>query len=311
MQRWPELHYEQWADTLHTLHLWTQIVGNIRLRQEPLMNHWWNVALYVTARGLTTSVMPHACGRSFVVDFDFIDHALNVEECDGTRSGFALVPMTVAEFYRRLMRVLDELDLSVPIDKKPNEIADAIPFDRDTVHASYDSEFAERFWRVLLQADRLFKEFRSGFVGKSSPVQFFWGSFDLAVSRFSGRPAPPHPGGFPNFPDAAVREAYSHEEFSAGFWPGGNGVDAAFYAYAYPEPQGYAQSRIHPGTAGWNQQLKEFLLPYEAARACADPGAAVREFLNSTYEAAADLANWDRAALERRPKQPARFPENS
>lgn len=298
-ERWPKLDYESWKDTLQTLHLWTQIAGKIRLKQERPVNHWWNVTLYVTARGLTTSVMPYSEGRFFVIDFDFVDHALKIDGCNGERRAFALEPMSVAAFYERLMRELHALGFDVRINKKPNEIADAIPFDRDTVHASYDRVYAERFWRVLLEAGRLFKDFRGRFTGKSSPVHFFWGSFDLAVSRFSGRRAPAHPGGIPNMPDSATREAYSHEEYSAGFWPGGNGFDASFYAYAYPEPGGYAQSPVTPQDAAWNAQLKEFLLPYEAVRTSTDPDGALLGFLQSTYSAAADLAHWDRTSLER------------
>jgi hypothetical protein len=297
--RWPELRYEEWKDTLQTLHLWTQIVGKIRLRLEPFVNHWWNVVLYVTPRGLSTSAMPYEGGRSLSIDFDFLAHELRIEGCDRERGGFALEPMSVAEFYRRLMSELDRLRFTVRINAKPNEVADAIPFEQDTVHASYDPNYVERFWRVLLQSDRLCKVFRSGFTGKASPVHFFWGSFDLAVTRFSGRPAPQHPGGFPNMPDAATREAYSREEHSVGFWAGGAGAEALFYAYAYPEPDGFPQARVRPGSAAWNAQLREFVLPYEAVRTAADPDAATLDFFNSTYVAAAELAKWDRAALER------------
>lgn len=299
-ERWPELKQADWADTQQTLHLWTQIAGKIRLQLEPQVNHWWNVTLYVTPRGLTTSMMPYRDGRFLEIVFDFLAHELRIEGCDGERTGFALEPMTVAEFYRRIFDALHELQFDVRIHGKPNEVTDAIPFAQDTVHKSYDRNAVERFWRILLQADRLFKQFRCGFTGKASPVHFFWGSFDLATTRFSGRPAPPHPGGFPNMPDAATREAYSHEEYSAGFWPGGSGMEAAFYAYTYPEPENYAQARVAPADAAWSTALKEFLLPYEAVRASADPDAAVRAFLESTYGAAADLAGWDRSALERK-----------
>jgi hypothetical protein len=301
MERWPELIYQQWKDTLETLHRWTQIVGKIRLKQEPMLNHWWQVPLYVTARGLTTSVMPYRHGRSFAIDFDFVDHALRIDGCDGEKATFRLEPMAVAEFYRRVMDELHALDFDVRINKKPNEVADATPFDEDTTHASYDAQAVDRFWRALLEADRLCKLFRSRFVGKASPVHFFWGSFDLAVTRFSGRRAPPHPGGIPNLPDWVTREAYSHEEHSVGFWPGGPGIEAAFYAYAYPEPPGFASARLAPETASWNDGLREFLLPYEAARTSNDPDRAVLDFFQSTYDAAADLAKWDRAALERPP----------
>lgn len=299
MDRWPVLRYDDWKDTLHTLHLWTQVVGKIRLRQEPRSNHWWNVVLYVTARGLTTSPMPYAGGRAFEIAFDFIDHMLRVEDCDGARASFALEPMSVAAFYARVMETLNSLGLSVRINRMPSEIPDAIPFDRDSVHASYDRDAAQRFWRVLLQADRLCKIFRCEFVGKASPVHFFWGSFDLAFTRFSGRKAPQHPGGIPNMPDWVTREAYSHEEHSVGFWPGGYGLDAVFYAYVYPSPDGFSGARVEPRSAAWNAQLKEFVLPYESVRSSSDPDADVLAFFRSTYDAGATLAGWDRAALER------------
>ncbi len=297
-ETWPVLHYDEWKDTLATLHMWTQIVGKIRLAQEPLINHWWQVPLYVSARGLTTSPMPYKA-RAFQIDFDFIDHTLSIEECDGGETEFALEPMPVAHFYQEIMERLHSLNIDVKITTTPCEVPDAIPFDRDYTHASYDKDYAHRFWRVLLQADRLFKQFRSRFIGKVSPVHFFWGAPDLAVTRFSGRPAPPHPGGIPNLADWVTREAYSHEVSSAGFWPGGFGIDAMFYSYAYPEPQGFPQAHVEPGAAFYNTQLKEFMLPYEAVRESEDPDAAVLSFLQSTYEAAADLGHWDRAALER------------
>lgn len=293
MERWPELKQSEWSDTQATLHLWTQVVGKIRLTQEPLINHWWNVTLYVTSRGLTTSTMPYRDGRSFEIAFDFLDNALRVNGCDGEKVGFALQPMTVADFYRRLMEALHSIDIDVRIHKKPNEIVDAIPFDKDTTHASYDRAYVERFWRALLQIDRLCKAFRARFLGKASPSHFFWGSFDLATTRFSGRGAPPHPGGFPNMPDWATREAYSHEEHSVGFWPGGFGNEALLYAYAYPEPAGFAEEPIKPAEASWNAALKEFVLPYEAVRTASDPDRAVLDFFESTYAAAARRANWD------------------
>lgn len=299
MERWPELIYGEWKDTLDTVHRWTQIVGKIRMKQEPMLNHWWHVPLYVTARGLTTSVMPYRGGRSFAIDFDFVDHTLRIDGCDGERATFRLEPMTVAAFYHRVMDELRGLDFHVRIGTKPSEIADTTPFDQDTVHASYDAEAVERFWRALLQADRLCKVFRSGFAGKASPVHFFWGSFDLAVTRFSGRAAPPHPGGIPNLPDWVTREAYSREEHSVGFWPGGPGMEAMFYAYAYPEPPGFAKAKVAPEAAAWNGTLREFVLPYEAVRTSADPDRAILDFFGSTYDAAADLAKWDRAVLER------------
>jgi Family of unknown function (DUF5996) len=299
VERWPQLRIADWTDTRDTLHLWTQIVGKIRLRQEPMLNHWWNVTLYVTPRGLTTSTMPYAGGRSFRIDFDFLEHRLVIDGCDREFVSFQLAPMTVAAFYDRVMDALHQIGITVHINTMPNEIPDAIPFEKDTVHASYDKDAVERFFRVLLQADRLCKIFRSGFLGKASPVHFFWGSFDLAVTRFSGRTAPPHPGGIPNLPDWVTREAYSHEEQSVGFWPGGMGMDALFYAYAYPEPKGFAQAGVMPAAAGWNTTLKEFVLPYEAVRLSSDPDAGVLSFFRSTYEAASVLASWDRTLLDR------------
>jgi hypothetical protein len=279
--------------------MWTQIVGKVRLAHEPMVNHWWQVPLYVTSRGLTTSPMPCTQGRTFQIDFDFLDHQLRIADSNGNRSAIALEPMPVAEFYTEVMKRLNELGIPTRIRTKPNEVAEATPFDRDYAHASYDKEYVHRFWRVLIQADRLFKAFRARYIGKASPVHFFWGAFDLAVTRFSGRRAPPHPGGFPNIPDWAMREAYSHEVSSCGFWPGGYGLDAVFYSYAYPEPGGFAQATASPPAAYYNTQLKEFVLPYEAVRQASDPDAMVLSFLQSTYEAAADLGGWDRAALER------------
>ena len=298
-QTWPALPYEQWKDTLATLHMWLQIVGKIRLRQEPPVNHSWSVVLYVSSRGVTTMKMPYGKQRAFQIDFDFIDHELRIQECDGAQISFALVPMAVAEFYRRVMDALHSLDFEIVISKKPNEVVEAIPFDQDYTHASYDKEYAYRFWRVLLQADRVFRIFRARFIGKVSPVHFFWGGPDLAVTRFSGRRAPPHPGGFPNMPDSVTREAYSHEVSSAGFWPGGSGMDAIFYSYAYPEPGGFSQAPLKPGAAFYHPQMREFVLPYDAVREANDPDAALLDFLQTTYEAAANLAHWDRSELER------------
>ncbi|HEY1978083.1 MAG TPA: DUF5996 family protein [Candidatus Baltobacteraceae bacterium] len=293
MERWPELRYDDWKDTQQTLQMWTQIVGKIRLRQEPLINHWWNVALYVTQRGLTTSPMPYRDGRTFAIDFDFIDHVLRITDCDANARELALEPMSVAAFYGKIMHELAVMNFPVRINTKPNEVVEAIAFEADETHASYDRRYVERFWRALVQIDRLCKKFRAGFLGKASPVHFFWGSFDLAVSLFSGRPAPPHPGGFPNLPDRVTREAYSHEEQSFGFWPGGNGAEAAFYAYAYPEPAGYAQATVRPEAAGWNAQMREFLLPYESVRTSADPDDAVLSFFTSAYDAGAGSARWE------------------
>jgi hypothetical protein len=295
--RWPELKHADWADTQTTLHMWTQIVGKIRLVQSPFVNHYWNVALYVTSRGLTTSVMPYHDGRAFEIAFDFVSHELRIEASDGERAAFPLKPMTVADFYHRIMAELHGLDFEIHISTKPNEVAEAIPFELDTIHTSYDRSAVDRFWQILLQADRLMKEFRSDFTGKASPVHFFWGSFDLAETRFSGRRAPPHAGGIPNLPDTVTRESYSHEEHSVGFWPGGAGAEAAFYAYAYPEPPGFAQAAIAPETSFWNPQLKEFFLPYPAVRASADPDAGVLSFFKTTFEAAATLGKWDNAAM--------------
>lgn len=299
MERWPRLVYDEWKDTLATVHLWTQIVGKIRLKLEPFVNHWWNVTFAVTPRGLTTGSMPYAEGRWFSIDFDFLEPRLRIAGCDGEAGGFELEPMSVADFYERLMGELRRLEFDVAIYGKPNEVAEAIPFDRDTVHASYDAEYVRRFQHVLMQADRLCKEFRTSFIGKASPVQFFWGAFDLSVSRFSGRTAPPHPGGFPNLPDWATRLAYSHEEQAVGFWPGMAGLDAAFYSYSYPEPPGLSEAKIAPPGA-WNATLHEFILPYEEVRASLDPDKMVLDFFNSTYSPVADLLKWDRAALEAR-----------
>jgi hypothetical protein len=304
---WPALPYAAWKATRDTLHLWTQVVGKIRLSQTPWINHSWHVTLYLTARGLTTSPMPHG-GREFQIDFDFIDHVLWIRTSDGQTRRLTLAPMPVAQFYADLLAALHELGLDVRIDTMPNEIADAVPFDRDRVHASYDREYAGRFWRVLLSAHRVFALFRTGFLGKVSPVHFFWGSFDLAVTRFSGRPAPAHPGGVPHLPDSVVREAYSHEVSSAGFWPGGGGpIDyAAFYSYAYPAPKDFSSARVRPAQAFFSQDLGEFILPYDAMRAAPDPERALMEFLQSAYAAAADLGRWDRATLECPSGEPGR-----
>jgi len=297
---WPQLRYDEWKDTLSTLHRWTQVVGKIRLVRAPMQNHWWHVTLYVTPRGLTTSTMFAGDGRAFEIAFDFVEDVLTIAVSDGQRASVALAAMSVAEFFERLMRELRALHIEARIDPHPNELPDTTRLDRDTEHATYDPRAAERFWRILLQANRLCAAFRAEFIGKSSPVHFFWGSFDLAVSLFSGRRAPPHPGGFPNLPDRAVQEAYSHEEFTAGFWPGQPGLDASFYTYIYPEPPGFAQARVRPEAAAWSALLREFVLPYEAVRTSPDPERAVLDFFSSTYAAAANLARWDRAALERR-----------
>ncbi|KAF0190922.1 MAG: hypothetical protein FD165_2293 [Gammaproteobacteria bacterium] len=296
---WPDLPLESWSATCATLHLWTQIVGKIRLVQSAWVNHSWHATLYVTARGLTTSAVP--CGtRMFQIDFDFVSHQLNVLSTDGSRGGFALEPQSVATFYARLMDELNRLHLPVNIRKTPNEVVDAIPFDRDEVHRAYDPVYANRFWRILVQADRIFKTFRARFIGKCSPVHFFWGAADLAVTRFSGRRAPEHPGGIPNLPDRVTREAYSHEVSSCGFWPGGGPVPyPAFYSYAYPEPAGFAAAPIQPGGAFYSTDLREFILPYDVVRRATSPDDTLLDFLQTTYEAAATLANWERASLER------------
>jgi Family of unknown function (DUF5996) len=300
-QAWPDLPLASWQDTCATLHLWTQIVGKIRLTQTPRINHSWHVTLYVTARGLTTSPIPHGA-RTFQIDFDFLDHQLVIAASDGSIRRMPLGPQTVAAFYKRLHEELAQLGLGVRIHKKPNEVVDAIPFDRDEVHGSYDTEYVQRFWRILVQADRVFHQFRSRFLGKCSPVHFFWGAPDLAVTRFSGRPAPPHPGGIPNLPDEVAREAYSHEVSSCGFWPGGGPIaHPAFYAYAYPEPAGFSETTVAPAAAFYSPELREFLLPYTAVRESASPDDTLLAFLQATYEAAADLGRWDRNALERQP----------
>jgi hypothetical protein len=298
-ERWPELSYSAWKDTRETLHLWTQVIGKIRLAQAPWQNHSWQVALYVTARGLTTGPMPWS-GGSFQIGFDFIDHVLQIRTSDGRLREFSLKPMSVAEFYAGVVVSLADLGIHIRIHTMPNEIPDAIPFDKDTTHKSYDPDYANRFWRVLLAANEVFAKFRTGFLGKVSPVQFFWGSFDLAVTRFSGRTAPKHPGGVPHLPNAVAQEAYSHEVSSAGFWPGGGGpIDyAAFYSYAYPAPEGFADAKVAPADAFFSKELGEFVLPYDAVRTASDPDKALMEFLQSTYEAAAALGKWDRKALE-------------
>lgn len=295
---WPALPYSAWRETYATLHLWTQIVGKIRLSQTPWLNHSWHVALYVTVRGLTTSPIPYG-ERAFQIDFDFLDHMLCIETSDGARRRMQLRAQSVADFYVEIMATLAYLGIAVRIHERPNELPDAIRFSEDWVHAAYDPDYAQRFWRVLLQADRVLKIFRTGFIGKCSPVHFFWGSFDLAVTRFSGRRAPLHPGGVPNLPDAVVREAYSHEVSSAGFWPGGGAIDyPAFYSYAYPAPPGFDSSPVRPESGFFSEALQEFILPYEAVRTADDPDAMLLAFLQSTYEAAANSGKWGRAALE-------------
>jgi hypothetical protein len=296
---WPSLPLEAWRETLATLHRWTQIAGKIRLAQTSWVNHSWHVALYVTARGLSTSPIPHGA-RTFELEFDFLRHELTIQASDGRAGRLPLVPQTVAAFYATLMAELHRLDLPVRIRTMPNEVPDAIPLDRDETHHTYDAEYAARFWQALVQADRVLKIFRARFVGKCSPVHFFWGGADLAVARFSGRPAPRHPGGIPNLPDWVTREAYSHEVSSCGFWAGGGAIAyPAFYAYAYPEPAGFSAARVLPARAFYSQELREFILPYEAVRGAGAPDAALLDFLQTTYEAAATLGAWDRRSLER------------
>jgi hypothetical protein len=296
---WPELPYAAWKDTCATLQLWTQIAGKIRLVRMPWLNHSWHVVLYVTSRGLSTSAIPYG-ERSFEINFDFLDHVLHVSTSDGGQEGIGLYPRTVADFYANVMRSLFELGIDIRINELPNEIPNAIPFSEDQVHASYDRDFAQRFWRVLLQSTRVLERFRTSFIGKCSPVHFFWGSFDLAVTRFSGRRAPKFEGAgsVPNMPAVVTYDAYSHECCSAGFWPGGEGSDAAYYCYASPAPKGFDAAQVRPVQTFWNRDLGQYNLAYEAVRTANDPEATLMEFLTSTYEAAASLGKWDRAALE-------------
>ncbi len=295
---WPPLPYAPWKDAYATLHLWTQVVGKIRLAQTPWTNHSWHVALQLTARGLGTGPMPHG-GRSFQIEFDFIAHQLLVQCSDGSTRSLPLRAQPVADFHRELMATLADMGLAVRIHPMPNEIPDAIPFDRDHTHAAYDADAAQRCWRAMVQAARVFGRFRAGFSGKCSPVQFFWGSFDLAVTRFSGRRAPEHPGGVPHLPDWVTREAYSHEVSSCGFWPGGAALpEPVFYAYAYPEPPGFAEAPVRPVQAHYHPQLREFVLPYDDVRRAASPDDSLLAFLQSSYEAAAELGGWPRAGLE-------------
>jgi hypothetical protein len=295
---WPEIPVAQWVDTRDTLQLMTQVVGKVRMENTPLMSHWWNVVLYVSARGLTTGLIPHG-DRAFSCDFDFFDHQLIVSTTNGDRRSIALKPGPIADFYRDVMAALGELGLSTEIWTMPVEIPDAIPFDTDQQHVAYDGDQAHRFWLALVQMNRVFEEFRSRYIGKVSPVHFFWGALDLAVTRFSGRTAPKHPGGAPNCGPHVMWEAYSHEVSSAGYWPGPDG-EGVFYSYAYPEPPGYREAAVSPAQATFDEALGEFALPYTAVREANDPDALLLDFLQSTYEVAADKAGWDRGALERR-----------
>ncbi len=290
----PALPFDSWKDTLATLHMWSQIVGKVRLKLCPLVNHWWNVPFYITARGMTTSPMPYE-QRDIEVQFDFIEHRILIETSEGRVVTMAMAPQSVAEFYKKFMAALAELGINVRIRTMPCEIPDPIPFEQDNTHSAYDPEAAHKFWRILVWVDQIFKEFRAGFQGKASPVHFFWGSFDLAVTRFSGRPAPERPGA-----DSITREAYSHEVSSAGFWPGGGDIKGpVFYSYAAPEPSGFAEQRVGPPEAFYHAQMKEFLLMYDDVRTAASPKRALMDFLQSTYNAAADLGKWDRKNLER------------
>ena len=301
MGAWPAFPYEEWKNTYQTLHRWLQIAGKVRLAQSPWVNHQWHVTLYVTSRGLTTSPIPHGT-RTFEIVFDFIESALWIHASDGRSRTMMLEQQSVARFYRRLMGQLEDLELPVRINPRPNEVADATPFHEDQEHKFYDPDAAANFWRVLVQVDRVFKQFRGRFAGKCSPVHLFWGGCDLAVSRFSGRRAPEHPGGVPNMPDRLIREAYSHECSSCGFWPGGESFPhPMFFSYAYPPPAGFSTARVRPEAARFDSSLGEFVLPYDAVRESADPDATLLEFLQSSYEAAADLGGWDRAALEMKP----------
>jgi hypothetical protein len=298
MNPWPALPLAEWKDTYSTLHMWTQIVGKIRLALTPLVNHWWNVPLYVAPRGLSTSAIPYS-DRFFQITFDFISHLLLIETTDGSTKTIALRSRSVAEFYQEMMAALNSLGMHVTIWTTPVEVADRTPFEKDQKHSTYDPEYAQRVWRILAQTSRVLTEFRSRFIGKVSPVHFFWGAFDLAVTRFSGRTAPSHPG-VPNCGLFVMVEAYSHEVSSCGFWPGGGLIDEpAFYAYAYPEPQGFKEYPIQPPEAFYHREISEFLLPYDVVRSAKTPDEVLLSFLQSTYEAEAMCAKWDRAELER------------
>jgi hypothetical protein len=292
---WPALPLEAWRDTYLTLHLWTQVVGKVRMTLSPPLNHWWHATLYVNARGLTTSPIPYGSG-TFEIQFDFLEHVLEIRTCDGAIRTLPLQPMPVAEFYRWVMGQLHSLGIAVAIQTRPQEMAIKTPFDQDFEHGSYDREYAHRLWRILISTQTVMEEFRGRFLGKQSPVHFFWGSFDLACTRFSGRAAPPRQG-------VISRPAYSHEVISAGFWPGAGFSGPAFYAYSVPKPEGLENEMVRPAGAGWNSQLGEYILMYDAVRAAPSPPDALLEFLQSTYDAAARLADWDRAALETGPRK--------
>ena len=298
MKHWPDIPYGRWQATGQSLHMWSQIVGKFRLATTPWINHSWQATLYVGARGLTTSLIP-GDEAAFEVGFDFVDHRLVVDASDGRRESFALEPMSVAEFHRRFTAVLDKLGAGVRLHHAPNEVPDPVPFAEQTDPGAYDPAAAHDFWQALLRIDAVFKHFRTGFLGKVSPVHLFWGSFDLAVTRFSGRTAPQHPGGFPALPDTVTREAYSHEVSSAGFWPGGGGIDEpSFYCYAYPVPDGFGEADAGAPEAYFHKDLGEFVLPYDAVRTAEDPEGKLLAFLQATYDAAAERAGWDRRELE-------------
>jgi hypothetical protein len=297
---WPALPLDDWRSTYDTLHLWSQMVGKTRLALAPMQNHWWQVTLYVTSRGLGGPPLPYG-ERTLDIDFDFLDHQLVMRTSEGATRSLPLRPRSVADFYGEYREMLKALEVDVRIRPVPSEMETVVPFQDDRAHSSYDADAAQRCWRALAQADRVLRAFRGRFLGKCSPVHFWWGGFDLSCTRFNGRIAPPHPGGIPNLPDWITREAYSHECISAGWWPGGPPLnEPAFYAYAYPEPAGLPEAAVRPAKAYYHPVMREFILPYDAVREAADPDAVLMEFLQSTYEAAADLARWDRAALERR-----------
>jgi hypothetical protein len=304
---WPSLPVDEWQPTRDTVHMWTQIVGKTRMALVPRINHWWNSTLYVTARGLSTSLMPYQ-GEGVEMEFDFVRHELTIDTTSGASRRLALAPRSVAGFYAEFRSQLDSLGIDVAINVHPNEVPDAIPFDEDDAHDQYDAGAMHRFWLSLVDANRVMTRFRAGFHGKASPVHFFWGAFDLAVTRFSGRPAPPHPGGIPNCPDWVMAEAYSDEVSSCGYWPGG-ATEGIFYSYAYPAPEGFAGYRVAPEAARYDRDLGEFVLPYAAVRAAADPDAYLLEFFGSTYRAARDLAGWP-AALDKPVGQPQNQPSN-
>ena len=297
---WPEVPVDAWTATRDTLHMWTQIVGKVRLELEPMVNHWWQVPLYVNGVGLTTSLMPSGSG-GLEITFNFVRHVLTMCSTDGASAEIELRPRSVKDFYAEVCDALEGLGVPVAIYPVPVEVVDAVPFAVDTTHASYDADAVHRFWRSLVSMERVFTQFRAGFVGKASPVHFFWGSFDLAVTRFSGRTAPPHPGGAPNCPTWVMQRAYSHELSSCGYWPGGGG-EGLFYSYTYPEPPGFPSHEVAPEAATYNAEMGEFVLPYAAVRRSADPDATLRSFLEATYAAAADLARWDRTSLEMGPE---------